>query len=54
MASYFPRTPIRPIRMLEIIIFTSGSPCLSPYAFRKYDRLHDRNFIVLEVERSKA
>lgn len=34
-------------------VFFLGSIACVLYAFRKYDRLHDRNSIVTEVERSK-
>lgn len=45
--------------MLELIMIYGGLPvfvlgCIAYalYAFRKYDRLHDRNSIVIQVERS--
>ncbi|MDP2109277.1 MAG: hypothetical protein Q8J94_00410 [Thiobacillus sp.] len=46
--------------MIELImiyggfsLFVLGCIAYALYAFRQYDRLHDRNSIVIEVERSK-
>ena len=49
-----------PIKMLELImfyaglsVFVLGGIAYALYAVRKYDRLHGRKSIVIEVERSK-